>query len=384
MNTRVICATFAAAIGMTLALASARVLAGKPLPPPPPDPCVEAQARGFPALAFTNKRITGGHVYYDTILADAQGKCQRTVYVADGFAPSFPGSNVNLRHDANAGRGFIVRSGGAPGVTIAMSRYTVTFDPSGVPTVQPEPYSTILALSDIATPPGLEDWSKYVLTNPLISPDGTKMLALVAFRQVVGTAETLMSTFWTCPLNSAAGVPVNALDCQMIFQGTPGGEGASVGWGGGSDSIYITDTSTGGSGRALYRLPLGPIPSTPIEVWNLGTRFIGARGVRDTAGRELVAVYEAAGASGCNKVWVIAANSCSDGGCTPLNGAGSPARSVTWLPDGRLAGEGQTAPNRKGQCSASGSIVVFEAGDPNGTTTTITPAGSQPDGAGGG
>jgi hypothetical protein len=98
----------------------------------------------------------------------------------------------------------------------------------------------------------------------------------------------------------------------------------------------------------------------------------------------MVAVYEA-GQSGCSRVLVLGdAGTCGPNNCQILNGAGAPSRSLSWLPDGRMAGEGQTAPNRKGQCSASGSIVVFDPLDPNGSTTTITPSGSYPDGAGGG
>jgi hypothetical protein len=382
MDTRAVCATFAAAIGATLALASADALAGKPAPQPPPNPCIGAESRGFPALAFTRQRTTSGRVYHDTILADPSGQCQQTIFVADGLAPSRPAADVNLRYDAATRSGLVVRGGGAPGVTIAVSRYAVSFDSDGVPSVQAGPYSTLLSLADLATPEELNGWSTYVLANPMIAPDGTKMLAAVAFRQVQGTVETMMTTFWTCPFDAVLPSPVTASACRMVHRGTPGGS-TSAGWGGRSDALYLTDTSIGGgAGRSLYRLPLATLQLS--EIWSLGTRFHAARGSLDAAGNELVAVYEAGGASGCSRVLVVAANTCAGNGCTVLNGAGSPARSVTWLPDGRVAGEGQTLPNRKGQCSASGSIVAFEADEPNGTTTTIAPAGTYPDGAGGG
>jgi hypothetical protein len=373
MNARAVFATFVAAIGATLGLASTSAMAAKPAPP---NPCIGAQSRDFPSVVFTRQRTTGGHVYYDTILADATGQCQQTVFVADGFASSYPASDVNLRRDAT-GQGFIVRGGGAPGLTLVAAHHSVSFDASGVPLVQTGAYSTVLALADLSTPVELAGWSKYVIANPRISPDGSKILVTVAFRQGDGTVRT---TFWTCPFNAAQSPPVTPPTCQMVYAGAPGGS-PSVGWGGGSDSIYIVDASVSGPGRALSRLQLAT--STLSEVWNLGTMFVGVRGYRDVADRELVAVYEAA-PSGCSRVLVADIATCSSGGCTVLNGAGSPARTMSWLPDGRMVGEGQSRPNRKGQCTASGSIVTFGADDPNGSTTILSPAGSQPDGAGGG
>jgi hypothetical protein len=384
MNKHVVCTWFVATIGATLALAIPAAFAAKPAPQPPPNPCIGAQSRGFPALVFTRQRTTGGHVYYDTILADATGQCQKTVYVADGFAPSFPGSDVNLRHTSADGAGLIVRGGGAPGLTIAMSRYTVFFTTSGEPevTVEPGGYSTVLALADLTVPAELSGWSKYVMATPLISPDGTKMLITVAFRQVQGPVETVMTTHWTCPFDSLQQQSVDALSCQMVHRGAPG-VSPSAGWGGRSDTVYITDTALSGATRSLYRLNLAT--QTLNEIWSLGTMFNAAKGRIDLpSGRELVAVHEW-NSSGCNRVLVIDGDSCPSGGCTILNGNGNPARTLSWLPDRRVVGQGQTKPNRKGQCSASGSIVVFDADDTNATTnTTITPVGSYPDGAGGG
>jgi hypothetical protein len=389
MNRLAVFATFFATIGATLALTGTSASAGKPPPQPPPNPCIDAQSRGFPALAFTRQRTTGGHVYYDTILSDLTGQCQKTIYVADGFAPSRVGSDVNLRYrysaiSATTGAGLVVRSDGG-GATFAASTYTVTFDASGAPTFSTlGDYSTVLALADLNTAPyaDLVGWSTYVMGKPLISPDGTKMLASVLFRKIQGTVETVLSTIWTCPFISSPQVSVDAANCQMVYHGSAGDNGPNASWGAGSTSLYITDASTAGSGRVLSRLPLDTLIPTPL--WNLGTMFSASRGGPITIdSKELVAVYEAGGTTGCSRVWVINANNCSNGGCEVLNG-GAPARTMTWLPNGRLAGEGQTAPNRKGQCSSTGSIVGFDPFDSNPNTTTITPTGVQPDGAGGG
>lgn len=386
MNRLAVFATFFATIGATLALTGTSASAGKPPPQPPPNPCIDAQSRGFPAMVFTRKRTTSGHVYVDTILSDPSGQCQQTIFVADGFAPSYPGSDVNLRYGATTGAGLIVRGGGAPGVTFVVSRFTVTFDATGVPTVSSGTYSTALALADLTTPTELAGWDKYVLANPLISPDGNKMLAVVAFRKIVGTVETVKTTHWTCPFDSLNTPPVVAASCQMRYSGSTPGESSTAGWGGLSDSIYITDAASGGSGRSLYRLQLvTPTNSqTFTEVWSLGTMFRDAKASLNTAGQELVAVYESGRPGNCTRILVIDAGTCPTSGCQVVNGDGSPALSIAWLPGGRVAGEGRTAPDRKGQCSSSGSIVTFDPYDTNGITTTITPAGSFPDGAGGG
>jgi hypothetical protein len=212
------------------------------------------------------------------------------------------------------------------------------------------------------------------------------MLATVAFRQVQGTVETVKTTHWTCPFDSSQESPVVATGCQMLYIGSTPGDTSSAGWGGGSDSVYITDKASSGSARSLYRLQLATqtTSQTLTEIWSLGTMFRDAKASLNTQGQELVAVYESGRPGNCTRILVIDAGTCPIGGCQVVNGDGSPALSIAWLPDGRVAGGGRTGPDRKGQCSSSGSIVTFDPYDPNGITTTVTPAGSQPDGAGGG
>ena len=113
-----------------------------------------------------------------------------------------------------------------------------------------------------------------------------------------------------------------------------------------------------------------------------------AKATLDSALHERVAVYEPdntpyPNSSLCSKVLVIDADTCSNNSCQILNGAGNPARGVAWLPDGRVAGDGQTAPNRKGKCSASGSITAFDSNDTTGSATTLVTDGVSPHGAGG-
>ena len=126
------------------------------------------------------------------------------------------------------------------------------------------------------------------------------------------------------------------------------------------------------------------------QIWSRGTLWTFARAALDSSLHERVAVYEPdstpyPNGSLCSKVLVIDADTCSNNDCLVLNGAGHPARGVaTWLPDGRVASDGQTAPNRKGKCSASGSVTAFDSNDTTGRTTTLVTDGVSPEGAGGG
>jgi hypothetical protein len=90
----------------------------------------------------------------------------------------------------------------------------------------------------------------------------------------------------------------------------------------------------------------------------------------------------------CQKVIVIDPAQCSkvDYSCAILNnqGLGNWVRTVTWLPDGRVAGEGQTAPNRQGRCFSTGNVVAFPASDLDGRPVTTLTQGTNPEGAGGG
>jgi hypothetical protein len=222
MNRRSVLATLVAIIGAMLSLQATSALAGKPAPS---DPCAGATTRGFPAVVFTRQRTTSGHVWYDTILADKTGQCQQTVLSADGFAPTRPGADVNLRYDPGAGTdpGKVLIVRGATMRTLAAYQYSVSFDQSGVPTTAPvgSP-STILDLDSPSNPFMIaadpDGWSTYVLANPLISPDGTKLLVTIAFRQFQGTVEKVRNSFWTCPFNSSSPV-VDASTCQMVYLG---------------------------------------------------------------------------------------------------------------------------------------------------------------------
>lgn len=375
---------FVATIVATLALTSTSASAGKP-PPSPTDPCAGANLGDFPALAFTRKRTTGGVVYYDRILSDSTGKCQKTVFVSEPFGGS-GGGPAQLRYNRLSRTGLMVGNGA--GYTYRAFPFAVSFDPiTGVPIVTPTllTSSQILALSDFAIPLDLEadGWSQYVMSDPSISPDGTKLLAFIAFQKTTANGVQMQrKTYWTCPFSvSAPTTPLNALTCTEVFRGLPD-EYPNASWGAqGSDSLYIVKALNSGSGAALFRLqPLTQYSTaTPTQLWSLGTAFLDARAGL-VNGSELVAVYEGGGTSGCNRILVA---SCGAGSCAPVNG-GTPARTMTWLPlpDGRLAGEGQTARDRKGTCSPSGSIVTFGPNDSNLTTTTIVPVGSSPRGAG--
>ena len=87
---------------------------------------------------------------------------------------------------------------------------------------------------------------------------------------------------------------------------------------------------------------------------------------------EIVAVYEAAppGGTRCSKVIVIDAYNCTALNCAVVNQKGM--RSITWLPDGRLAGRGQTPPKKgNGTCLENESFVAYPAIDSNNTPPTV-------------
>ena len=112
------------------------------------------------------------------------------------------------------------------------------------------------------------------------------------------------------------------------------------------------------------------------------------RTVPNPTGGELVAIFEQGPMpENCQKVIVIDPATCDENfSCAILNnqGLGNWVRTVTWLPDGRVAGVGQTAPNRQGRCVSTGTVVAFPAIDPNGTSVTTLTTGTNPEGAGGG
>jgi hypothetical protein len=362
MNTHSACAALIA-----LSLVSSTSLAAKPGGGGSTDPCIGAQARGFPSFVFTKQVGTTWGIF----VADAIAQCQRQV-------GSYPYSRtVNFRYDPATHTGLIVHDADARNLVAAT--IDVAFSVNGSPTVQASTFQTLISVADLPDLP-LPDWGtlKYIAV-PVVSPDGGAIL----FLGDTGTG-TDDRIFWTCALNSSA-VTVDASTCRVVHRAPSTGMGATATWGARQGTIYVTQTATTGFGGSLYRLTL-PTPESPSgsfeEIWNLGTEFTYAKATL-ASGVERVAVYEPDVTNLCSKAWVIDADSCAGNSCDVLNGQGNPARSVGWLPDGRVVAEGQTAPSRRGKCSPSGTVVSFEATDLTSTSTTLT-KGVYPEGAGGG
>jgi hypothetical protein len=114
-----------------------------------------------------------------------------------------------------------------------------------------------------------------------------------------------------------------------------------------------------------------------------GTFLTEAKAALDPSGHERVAIQEN-GPTNCARVLVIDADTCVNNSCLILNGAGNPGGSPTWLPDGRVAAAGVTAPNRKGRCPGTGSIVTINPNDTTGTSTNLIAVGEEAEGSGGG
>ena len=343
-----------------------------------PDPCIGAESRRFPSFAFTRQETINGVVTWKTILADASGQCERvlTTYSYNTF-----NSDLSFRYDEATRSGVVVRGGMGLGQQAA--RVSVAFDPSGMPAIQASEYVTILATPDLPIPQDLllTGWTLSQSGSGLISPDGTAILLQGMLARSTGEQ---MQVFWTCPFNTTSLV-VDRSGCRDVYRSNYDGSQAdyvSGSWGARSDAINLIQVAISGSGTGLYRLRLSD--GNLVQVWSRGTLWTFARATLDSSLHERVAIYEPDLISRCSRVLVVDTDTCSNNDCLILNGAGHPARGMfSWLPDGRVVSEGQTAPNRKGQCSASGSIAAFDSRDTTGSTTILVTDGVSPHGTGG-
>ena len=364
MNRQVLIASLVATTAAALALASAAAVAAKPTKPGggTANQCAGADTRGFPSFVFTRQATINGVNTWGIYVADDDATCEKLV-------GSYPFSRtVDMRYDPGTTTGVLVHDSNGYGLVAAI--ISVAFTADGSPVVQASAFQTLLAVSDVPDP-NLAGWGPVqYIGSPVVSPDGTEIL----FR---GTDHsTYESVIWACPLDSAAAM-INASACRVIHRAVLP---TSASWGARPGIIYVTQPALSGSGNSLYRLTLAT--NSFEELWSRGTLLIGAKATLNSD-VERVALYEPELPSGCSRVLVINADSCASNSCDVLNGAGHPARSLTWLPNARLGGEGQTAPSRKGKCSAAGTIVTFDATDTSGTTTTLN-QGFYPNGSGGG
>ena len=355
-----------------------------------PDPCLTSSPQGgvvtestFPSFVFfRSTQLYGNWVDWSLYLADATGKCERNI--------GFGGSEIpNMRYDSATHTALIVNVG--PGGLVGMN-VPITFNSTTGPVAATllDPPPTLLNVANLPSPTGLtpaDGWYLYGMADFLISPDGTQILFNISYTDAVnGSIPTKWEfTFWTCTL-VAAGPSIDPATCTMVRRARSHWNwSAMAGWGAVPGTVYVTEQASADPNQiSLYRLTLAT--GEFREVFSDGTplRAVSASIV---AGRELVAVSEEGPSrSFCSKVVVIDAYNCPNGisTCAVLNnqGQGNWARAFTWLPDGRVAAEGQTAPDRKGRCTGTGTVVTFPAVDPNGTPATTLTQGARPDGAG--
>lgn len=330
------------------------------------DPCLEAESRGFPALFFMRNTTAGGVVSWGMFLTDSSGSCERQV------GSYSHGRNVSLRFDRDSGTGAMAHDGNGFGLVAAT--LSIGFDAAGAPVVQSSPFSKVLEPGDLPVPVGVPagDWTLTIMGDPQISPDGTALLVSSSY------SSPSMGQFiasWSCPFNAATAI-VDKDGCSNVYGWLGSGFGG-LGWSADGQSLYVTQDAQSGSGRALFRLRLSDGAFT--QLWSRGTHLMGPKASVDAQGRERVSVVERV--SLCNKVLVADPATCNGSDCTILNGAGHLAHTHTWLADGRLAAEGMTPPDRKGKCTLTGNIVVFDSTDTTGSVSIFKPSGSYPDGA---
>jgi hypothetical protein len=367
MNNKSVRAPLVTFIWAALLLASSSAVAAKPTKPGgggTNSDCIGANTRGFPSFVFTRQAMINGLNTWGIFVADDEAKCEKLI-------GSYPFSRtVDFWFDPIAANGLLVHDSNGTGLFAAS--ISVAFSSDGSPIVETTAFQPLLPVTAVPDP-HLPGWGPVqYIGSAEISHAGTAILFSGTDQ---GTFETVI---WTCPLDTT-GATVNAAECQVVHRSAD----LVANWGARDGTIYFLKPASSGSGTSLYRLTLAT--NSLVEIWSRGTWLTFAKATLDSDDSERVAVYEPDMASLCSRVLVINADSCTGNStnCSILNGGGHPARSLTWLPNARLAGEGQTMPNRKGKCSAAGTIVTFDAMDTNGATTTLN-QGFYPNGSGGG
>lgn len=376
MNRHAVCATFVATVGATLALVSTAAVAAKPAPPP--DPCKSPDLvteATFPSFMFGQTVELSKSVYGTGIfLADASGKCTRMIGTWSPQASTIG----DFRYDANRDQAMILAPG--PGGFVAMTS-TIGFGLNG-PTASTIG-TPIFLLNPTALPlpkdPADAGWVLGGSEQFSLSPDGTQ----VVLKQTYGSDSQythIVESMWVCSVTYIGGViqPVVPSSCREAHRGfLDRNWGQGVVWGALPGTLYISEPASADPLQvSLYRLTLQPAPAAAIaeEVFNNGVEFSSIKATAaptgaDASHGELVAIAQG-GPNGCAKAVVIDAY-CTGLSCRVLNQKGM--RSVTWLPDGRLAGRDQTPPSRRnsGQCFMIDQLVAYPAVDSSNTPATL-------------
>jgi hypothetical protein len=375
MNRHFILATLVAGTAATLVLASTTALAAKPGGGGSTDPCIGAAARGFPSFGFNRQVTSKGLVTWEYRVADVTGACDQRVW-SRSWSTRYP--DVFIRYDAENGSGIGVGSTSSFG--LVGSRFTVSFDGSGKPTISAAPFASILTLSQIAARPlpmelVLAGWQIGSMGSARISPSGTWIL--ISSHDLNGTA----AVYWRCEL----GTPIDANTCGVVYYARAA-EDSYANWGGTDKTLHIVQSASNGSGSSLYVVDISN-GTAPVEVFGRGTYLTASRAtiVSGPGGSqsERVVLHEA-GPTVCEALNIVFdLDSCADNSCLIMNGAGHRgAAAMDWLPDGRVVQNGIA--QKGSNCSGSGTINAFDPVlDMNGKLTTLT-SGQDPDGAGGG
>ena len=248
MNMHSACAMLVATLGTALALASSTAVAAKPGSGGSTDPCIDAQARGFPSFAFTKQVGTTWGIF----VADATAQCQRQV-------GSYPYSRtVNFRYDPATHTGVLFHD--ADGSKLVAAAISAAFSATGSPTVQANAFGTLISVADLPDPEQAAWGPLKYIGSPVVSPNGDAIL--FAGSSAAGGDGYI---FWVCSLNidaASATVTVDPSTCSVVHRAPSTGMGATATWGARPGTIYVTQTAISGSGGSLYRLTM-PTPDSP-------------------------------------------------------------------------------------------------------------------------
>jgi hypothetical protein len=361
--------------GTTLFAVQAKVTGNTPPPDPckTPSPVTEAT---FPSFIFTRTIELSQNVYATgTFLADATGKCTRLI-------GTWPGS-ANFRYNPDTNLALVLTTSGN-NIVVGLSSVSFASDgPIATPLSGPTP---VLDTTAIPLPPDLTS-TGWIFGGPesyRVSPDGSKLLMKLMYATSSGQSTGAGPSLVTCSLTYDADSTIRPIDpatCREVHRYLPGANWHEIAaWGMVPGTIYSTHpSSVDPLLNSLYRVTVQPPPAPSVveELFYTGGILTGARanfappGSAVTNG-EIVAVYESAppGGTRCSKVIVVDAYNCTALSCAVVNQKGM--RSTTWLPDGRLAGRGQTPPKKgNGTCLENESFVAYPAIDSNNTPPTV-------------
>jgi hypothetical protein len=342
--------------------------------PTPPDPCVSPNVvteATFPSFVYTTVHSTSPRATA-VFLGDATGACVKKVGVLLGDR------TVNLKYDAESNLALIVFE---EGIGVQVVTVSISFDANG-PSVSALTGPVTLLDASPLVPPDLATagWISGGTSNVSISPDGAQVVMKIGF---VADADVSawVESFWTCDLSydvQSRIEPIEPSNCREVHRGILNRFwGESVAWGVVPGTIYVTQPASVNPDQvSLYRLMLQPPPARALveELFNDGGILLTARVTSAASGPqvsngELVALYERVGSpTNCSKVVVIDAYNCANFNCPVVNSKGM--LTVTWLPDGRLVGKGQTSPDRRGRCQVGDGFVAYPAIDPYGAPAT--------------